>query len=61
MQHALMGIVDEVGPEVMRLNKGDRVVASFHIAYAQLPQLRILKLPRCSECQMCRSRSFLHV
>lgn len=45
MQHALMGIVDEVGPEVMRLNKGDRVVASFHIAYAaQLLQLR----PECA-------------
>ena len=30
--HEWMGIVDEVGPEVTKLKKGDRVVASFQIA-----------------------------
>lgn len=28
-----MGIVDEVGPEVTKFKKGDRVVASFLIAW----------------------------
>lgn len=30
--HEWMGIVDEVGPEVKNVKKGDRVVASFQIA-----------------------------
>ena len=30
--HEWIGIVDEVGPEVQTLKKGDRVVASFQIA-----------------------------
>lgn len=30
--HEWLGIVDEVGPEVKNLKKGDRVVASFQIA-----------------------------
>lgn len=30
--HEWMGVVDEVGPEVTKLKKGDRVVASFQIA-----------------------------
>jgi threonine dehydrogenase-like Zn-dependent dehydrogenase len=30
--HEWIGIVDEVGPEVQKLKKGDRVVASFQIA-----------------------------
>lgn len=30
--HEFMGIVDEVGPSVTKLKKGDRVVASFQIA-----------------------------
>jgi threonine dehydrogenase-like Zn-dependent dehydrogenase len=30
--HEWMGIVDEVGPEVKTIKKGDRVVASFQIA-----------------------------
>lgn len=30
--HEWMGIVDEVGPEVKTLKKGDRVVASFQVA-----------------------------
>lgn len=31
--HEFMGIVDEVGSEITSLKKGDRVVASFQIAY----------------------------
>ena len=31
--HEFMGIVDEVGSEVTSIKKGDRVVASFQIAY----------------------------
>jgi threonine dehydrogenase-like Zn-dependent dehydrogenase len=31
--HEYMGIVDEVGSEVKTVNKGDRVVSSFQIAY----------------------------
>lgn len=31
--HEFMGIVDEVGSEVKEVKKGDRVVASFQIAY----------------------------
>ncbi|RPA92775.1 GroES-like protein [Choiromyces venosus 120613-1] len=38
--HEFMGIVDEVGPEVTKVKKGDRVVASFQIA--------------CGECKMCK-------
>ncbi|KAI5846252.1 GroES-like protein [Morchella snyderi] len=38
--HEFMGIVDEVGPEITKLKKGDRVVASFQIA--------------CGECKMCK-------
>jgi threonine dehydrogenase-like Zn-dependent dehydrogenase len=30
--HEWLGIVDEVGPDVKKLKKGDRVVASFQIA-----------------------------
>lgn len=30
--HEYMGIVDEVGPEVKKFKKGDRVVSSFQIA-----------------------------
>jgi threonine dehydrogenase-like Zn-dependent dehydrogenase len=30
--HEWMGIVEEVGPEVKNIKKGDRVVASFQIA-----------------------------
>lgn len=30
--HEWMGVVDEVGPEVKNVKKGDRVVASFQIA-----------------------------
>ncbi|KFA79683.1 hypothetical protein S40288_09070 [Stachybotrys chartarum IBT 40288] len=35
--HEWLGIVDEVGPEVKKLKKGDRVVASFQIACGQCP------------------------
>ncbi|KAI9865512.1 MAG: hypothetical protein M1824_002252 [Vezdaea acicularis] len=38
--HEWMGIVDEVGPEVKTIKKGDRVVASFQIA--------------CGECSFCK-------
>ncbi|KAI9355423.1 chaperonin 10-like protein [Zopfochytrium polystomum] len=38
--HEWMGIVDEVGPAVKKFKKGDRVVASFHIA--------------CGECKFCK-------
>jgi threonine dehydrogenase-like Zn-dependent dehydrogenase len=31
--HEFMGIVDEAGPGIKGLKKGDRVVASFQIAY----------------------------
>jgi threonine dehydrogenase-like Zn-dependent dehydrogenase len=31
--HEFMGIADEVGSEVTSIKKGDRVVASFQIAY----------------------------
>merc|ERR1711939_418690 len=38
--HEWMGLVDEVGPEVKNLKKGDRVVASFQIA--------------CGQCSFCK-------
>ncbi|KAK5075653.1 hypothetical protein LTR24_010004 [Lithohypha guttulata] len=38
--HEFMGIVDEVGSEVISIKKGDRVVASFQIA--------------CGKCQFCK-------
>ena len=34
--HEFMGIVDEAGPGIKGLKKGDRVVASFQIAYVDL-------------------------
>jgi len=40
--HEFMGIVDEVGPEVRKLKKGDRVVVSFQIA--------------CGECSYCQQK-----
>lgn len=54
--HEFMAIVDEVGPEVVRLDKGGRVVASFHIATPSIVTgVRVLKLSRCGECKMCRA------
>lgn len=38
--HEWMGIVDEVGPEVKNVKKGDRVVASFQIC--------------CGDCKFCK-------
>lgn len=38
--HEWMGVVDEVGPDVKTLRKGDRVVSSFQIA--------------CAECKFCK-------
>lgn len=38
--HEYMGIVDEVGPEVTKFKKGDRVVSSFQIA--------------CGDCKFCK-------
>lgn len=32
MQPQFMGIIEDVGPEVKHLKKGDRVVAAFDIA-----------------------------
>jgi Threonine dehydrogenase and related Zn-dependent dehydrogenases len=40
--HEPMGIVEEVGPEVTKLKKGDRVIIPFTIA--------------CGECYYCRNR-----
>ena len=40
MGHEFMGIVEEVGPEVRRLRKGDRVVVPFPIA--------------CGQCYFCQ-------
>jgi len=37
--HEWMGVVDEVGSEIKNVKKGDRVVASFQIAYVE-PDLR---------------------
>lgn len=37
-----MGIVEEVGPEITKVKKGDRVVASFNIA--------------CGDCFMCKKK-----
>jgi threonine dehydrogenase-like Zn-dependent dehydrogenase len=34
--HEFMGIVDQIGSEVRSIKKGDRVVASFQIAYVYL-------------------------
>lgn len=39
--HEPMGIVEEVGPEVTKVKKGDRVIIPFNIA--------------CGECQYCKS------
>jgi len=38
--HEWMGVVEDVGPEVKGIRKGDRVVASFQIA--------------CGECSFCK-------
>ncbi|KAI9781360.1 MAG: hypothetical protein M1816_002380 [Peltula sp. TS41687] len=38
--HEYMGVIDEVGPEVKKFKKGDRVVSSFQIA--------------CGECRYCK-------
>ena len=35
--HEWMGVVDEVGPAVSNVKPGDRVVASFQIAYVSRP------------------------
>jgi len=40
--HEFCGVVDELGPQVSGLNKGDRVVASFQIA--------------CGECYYCKQK-----
>lgn len=40
--HEFCGIVDEMGPGVKNLSKGDRVVASFQIA--------------CGECYYCQKK-----
>lgn len=40
--HEFCGIVDEMGPGVKNLKKGDRVVASFQIA--------------CGECYYCQKK-----
>ncbi|MGD6943395.1 zinc-dependent alcohol dehydrogenase [Cytobacillus gottheilii] len=39
--HEPMGIVEEVGPEVTKVKKGDRVVVPFNVS--------------CGECQYCKS------
>lgn len=39
--HEPMGIIEEVGPEVTKVKKGDRVIIPFNIA--------------CGECQYCKS------
>jgi threonine dehydrogenase-like Zn-dependent dehydrogenase len=49
--HECMGIIEEVGPEVTKLRKGDRrdrVVASFQLAYefTRCPTLSLSKRPR---------------
>ena len=40
--HEFMGIVEEVGPAVTRVKRGDRVVAPFSIS--------------CGQCEWCRMR-----
>jgi threonine dehydrogenase-like Zn-dependent dehydrogenase len=44
--HELMGFVEEVGPEVTRLRKGDRVVVPFPVA--------------CGHCYFCKLELFTH-
>lgn len=45
--HEFMGIVDEAGPGIKGLKKGDRVVASFQIAYAFDLQLHVQSILIC--------------
>ncbi len=42
MGHEFMGVVDEVGPEVRRLTRGDRVIAPFSVS--------------CGRCEWCARR-----
>ena len=42
MGHEFMGVVEEVGPSVARVKKGDRIVAPFSIS--------------CGQCEWCRMR-----
>ncbi|KAH8807440.1 chaperonin 10-like protein [Xylogone sp. PMI_703] len=44
MGHEAIGIVDEVGPEVKNLSKGDRVI--------------ILPVIACGECRYCKNKKF---
>ena len=39
--HEFCGIVDEMGPGVKNLKKGDRVVASFQIACGDVCEIRL--------------------
>jgi len=42
--HEFMGIVDDVGPEVTKVKKGDRVLASFNVA--------------CGKCDYCKRQEY---
>jgi len=42
--HEYIGVIDEVGPEVTKFKKGDRVVASFNLG--------------CGECRYCKEKLF---
>lgn len=44
--HEFMGVVEEVGPDVKRWHKGDRMLVPFPIA--------------CGECEMCRAGLWSH-
>jgi hypothetical protein len=61
--HEWMGIVDEVGSAIKDVKVGDRVVASFQIAYVlffPLPWSRANKT-KLWNMQVLLSRTFLHV
>jgi threonine dehydrogenase-like Zn-dependent dehydrogenase len=57
MGHEFMGVVEEVGPEVKNLSKGDRVVASFDIGCGKCFFCKEVCLPPC--CLSLQSGAFV--
>lgn len=51
--HEFCGIVDEMGPGVKNLKKGDRVVASFQIACGECYYCEKKQSSQCGECGNC--------
>ena len=49
--HEFCGIVDEMGPGVKNLKKGDRVVASFQIACGECYYCEKKQSSQCGECE----------